>query len=227
VYSEEDLLPVSALSQLVFCERRAALMLLERLWADNVFTAEGALLHEQSHYPTVECRREWRVVRGLWLHSFQLGLYGQADVVEFRRLSHKSANGVLLPGVDGWWQPFPVEFKRGSLRREASFEVQLCAQAVCLEEMLGAPVRYGALYYGKTRRRLELELSEELRDRTRAAAEHLHELVAARKTPRAVFRKKCLSCSLLELCLPTAMSPKKSVRKYLKQATEPRDETPS
>jgi len=224
VYSEEELLPISALSQLVFCERRAALILLEKLWADNIFTAEGSLLHEQSHKPIVESRDEWRIVRGLWLRSLELGLYGQADMVEFRR-SPRSPAAAVLPGLAGWWQPFPVEYKRGRLRREVSFEVQLCAQAICLEEMLGITVPKGALYYGKARRRLELELTESLRDKTRDAASRLHELVSNGKTPRGVLRKKCRYCSLLGTCLPTAMSSKKSVRKYLKQAMEPGDET--
>jgi len=223
VYSEDELLPISALSQLVFCERRAALVLLEELWADNIFTAEGSLLHEQSHQPLVESRDEWRIVRGLWLRSLELGLYGQADVVEFRR-SECSPAATVLPGVGGWWQPFPVEYKRGRLRHEMAFEVQLCAQAICLEEMLGITVPKGALYYGKARRRLELELTQSLRDRTRDTARRLHELVSSRKTPRGVLRKKCRYCSLFSLCLPGAMSPKKSVSRYLKQAMEPDDE---
>ena len=216
MYSEDELLPISAVSQLLFCERRAALILLERLWADNVFTVEGSLLHEQSHHPVVESRDEWRVVRGLWLRSLELGLYGQADVVEFRR-SERSPAAAILPGLARWWQPFPVEYKRGRLRYEVSFEVQLCAQAICLEEMLGISIPKGALYYGKTKRRLELELTEDLRDKTRDAARRLHELVITARTPRGVLRKKCRYCSLLGICLPTAMSSKKSVRKYLQE----------
>lgn len=225
MYSEDDLLPLSAVSQLVFCERRAALMVLEKLWDDNTFTAEGSLLHEQSHQPMTECHDEWRVVRGLWMRSLRLGLYGQADVVEFHRLNQPSAAAVPLSGLSGWWQPFPVEYKRGRLRRELSFEVQLCAQAICLEEMLGVSVPQGAVYYGKTRRRLEIDLSTDLRDKTSDAARRLHELIGAGNTPHAVFHKKCRSCSLLEVCLPRAMSPKKSVKNYLKQAIETEDET--
>lgn len=216
MYSEEDLLPISALAQLVFCERRAGLILLEGLWEDNVFTAEGSLLHEQAHHSSVESRQGWRVVRGLWLRSFKLGVYGQADVVEFRQLR----------GETGDWQPLLVEYKRGRLRHETSYEVQLCAQAMCLEEMLGIVVSSAAIYYGKTRRRLELELGRELREKTIAAAHRLHQLVAAGKTPPAVFHRKCHNCSMRGVCLPTIMSPKKSVRRYLREVTGAEYETP-
>lgn len=227
MYSEDDLLPISALSQLVFCERRAGLVLLEGLWKDNTFTAEGSLLHEQTHQGSSESREGWRIVRGLWLRSFKLGVYGRADVVEFQRVQEERGTVFPLGGQMGHWQPLLVEYKRGRLRREASFEIQLCAQAMCLEEMMGIQVKSGAIYYGKTRRRLELELGEELRAKTIAVAERLHELVASGKTPPAVFRPKCRTCSMLEVCLPTAMSPKKSVRKYLRQATEMEYEAPA
>jgi len=228
VYQEGELLPISALQHLLFCERRAALIFLEGLWQDNTYTAQGSLLHEQAHQATVECRDDWRIVRGLWLRSLELGLYGRADVVEFRRTQRETTLTVPLPGLAGLWQPFPVEYKSGRLRREESFEVQLCAQAMCLEEMLGVLVPAGAVYYGKTRRRLELEFTPSLREKTRATARRLHELITTGKTPHAVFRKKCRSCSLVGICLPTAMSHKKSVRRYLKQAMERgEDEAPA
>lgn len=215
MYSEDDLLPISALGQLVFCERRAGLILLEGLWEDNVFTAEGSLLHEQTHHSSAESRESLKIVRGLWLRSFKLGLYGRADLAEFRQPQSGA----------GYWQPLLVEYKRGRLRHETSFEVQLCAQAMCLEEMLGIEVKLGTIYYGKTKRRLEIELGAELREKTINAAERLHELVTKGRTPPAVFRGKCRACSMREVCLPTAMSPKKSVRRYLRQATEIEDET--
>jgi CRISPR-associated exonuclease Cas4 len=224
MYSEDDLLPISALAQLVFCERRAGLILLEGLWEDNVSTAEGTLLHEQTHQGSVESRHGWRVTRGLWLRSFKLGVYGRADVVEFHQ-PETEEESALPQETEVGWQPLLVEYKRGRLRREASFEVQLCAQAMCLEEMLGIEVKSGMIYYGKTRRRLEIKLGAELRQHTAAAAQRLHELVDNAKTPRAVFRPKCRACSLREVCLPTAMSPKKSVRRYLRQATEIEHET--
>lgn len=220
MYCEDDLLPISALAQLVFCERRAGLVLLEGLWEDNVFTAEGSLMHEQTHQGPAESREGWRIVRGLWLRSLKLGLYGRADVIEFLQAGEDREIACPPDGERRQWQPFIVEYKRGRLRHEASFEVQLCAQAMCLEEMLGIRMETGAIYYGKTRRRLELELDEDLRERTVAAAKRLHELVADGRTPSAVYRPRCRACSMLWVCLPMAMSAKKSVRRYLKQATE-------
>jgi len=227
MYSEDDLLPISALSHLVFCERRAGLILLEGLWDDNAFTAEGSLLHEQAHKPSAESRDNCRIVKGLWLRSFELGLCGRADVVEFQQVPQERTSTISQEGATSRWQPLLVEYKRGRLRREMSFEVQLCAQAMCLEEMLGMKVTSGAVFYGKSRRRLEIALDQELREETRTAAERLHVLVASGRTPSAVFHRKCRFCSIRDLCLPTAMGPKKSVRRYLRQATEPQDETPA
>lgn len=218
MYSEDDLLPISALPQLVFCERRAGLILLERLWEDNMFTAEGSLLHEQTHQNWVERRGGWQAVRGLWLRSYRLGVYGRADVVEFVSIEKDERTTLLQKTHEASWHPMIVEYKRGHLRREASFEVQLCAQAMCLEEMLGVEVNSGSIYYGRARRRLQVDLNRELREKTIAAAERLHELVASGRTPPAIYRPKCRRCSMLGVCLPTAMSPKKSVHKYLREA---------
>lgn len=222
-YEEDELLPISGLQHLVFCERRAALIILERLWRDNLLTAEGSVLHEQTHQVETECRGTLRIVRGLWLRSTRLGLCGRSDVIELQRLagSNGPAIAVPLPGTEGLWQPFPVEYKRGQLRGEASFEVQLCAQALCLEEMLGVNVPGGAIYYGKTRRRLEIPFGRVLRDKTTAAANRLHELASARITPRAQYRAKCRSCSLVDVCLPKAMNPRRDVKRYLAGAAGP------
>lgn len=219
MYSEDDLLPVSALSHLVFCERRAALVILEGLWEDNVFTAEGTLLHEQTHRDWGESRRAWRLVKGLWICSYRLGLYGRADVIEFATVDDDGDDFPASNAAKSPWQPLLIEYKRGRLRRETSFEIQLCAQAMCLEEMLGNRLETGMIYYGKTRRRLEVRLDNDLREKTVGAALRLHQLVASRETPRAVYRRKCHYCSLIDVCLPTAMSPKKSVRRYLREAT--------
>jgi len=214
MYSEEELLPISALQHLLFCERRAALVCLEGLWEENVFTAEGSVLHEQTHQAVVESRGDIRIAHGLWLRSLRLGLSGRADVVEFCRLDDaRCGSGVCLPGLPGCWQPFPVEYKRGRTRSEASFEVQLCAQALCLEEMLRTDVPSGALYYGKTRRRLEIPFDAAIRRQTEDAASRLHRLVSAGATPQARFQPKCRSCSLNTVCLPKAMS--QSVAGYL------------
>lgn len=227
MFSEDDLLPISALQHLLFCERRAALVHIERLWEENLFTAEGAHLHEKVHGQLpVEVRSQIRFARGLFVRSLRLGLSGKLDLVEFHKLTGAhgerptSAAGVLpdgvpLAGAPGFWRPFPVEYKRGRLRREESYEVQLCAQALCLEEMLGVMVPSGAIYYGEPRRRIEIAFETALRAETEGAAKRLHMLFDTGVTPPARYEKKCKSCSLIEKCLPKALSGRKSVHGYI------------
>jgi CRISPR-associated exonuclease Cas4 len=219
MYAEEELLPISALQHLLFCERRATLILLDGLWDDNVYTVQGAELHEQVHGIEREARGETRITRGLLLRSLRLGLSGKADVVEFHRLDVPDAQkGVAIPGATGLWQPVPVEYKRGRLRSEESYEVQLCAQALCLEEMLHIKLSSGALFYGKSKRRLEIAFSEDLRQQTEAAAARLHELIGCGKTPEARRDCRCKSCSLSDLCLPAVTRPRHSAKRYLEQS---------
>ncbi len=199
-YSEDDLLPISALQHLAYCERQCALIHLEAAWAENVHTTEGRHLHERTHEGETRMEGEILVARGLRVRSLQLGLTGQADVVEF----HPDPEaGITLPRRKGRWRPFPVEYKRGRPKRGRMDEVQLCAQALCLEEMLGISVPEAALFYGRTRRRQAVLLDTSLREQTRGLARRLHELAASRRTPPAVYeKKKCEQCSLLEICLP-------------------------
>lgn len=215
MYTEDDLLPLSALADLAFCERRAALHHVEQVWEDNLFTVEGTILHQKVDVekPT-EVRGDVRIARGLRFRSLRLGLTAKVDVVEFHRVVGDEC-GVALPGAAGRWRPFPVEYKRGRLRHEKGFELQLCAQALCLEEMLNAPVPCGAIFYGKTVRRLEIEFDAKLRSETEAAAVRLHRLFDARATPPAVYQKKCESCSLMGLCLPKSATPGHSVAAYM------------
>ena len=224
MFPEDDLLPISALQHLIFCARRALLVHVEGVWQDNAYTAEGRLLHGRTHDAAarVEVRDDVRIARGLLLRSFELGLTGRADVVEFHRVETNPADledhagaGVVLGGVAGRWRPYIVEYKRGKLRREEGYEVQVCAQAICLEEMLGTQVSSAAIYYGTPRRRLEVALSADLRERTRAAAWRLHELVQAQAVPRPDYGPKCKSCSLMGSCLPQAVSKRRSARRYL------------
>jgi len=214
MYPEEELIPISALQHLVFCPRQCALIHIEQVWTENVFTAEGRGLHEKVHETEAESRPGVRIVRGLRLRSLELGLVGQADVVEF----HEDTGGAAVPGLDGRYRPFPVEYKRGKPKVDVCDEVQLCAQAMCLEEMLGTSIPRGALFYGRPRRRKEVELTETLRQQTRDTAGQLHELFRSRQTPTAAYSKKCESCSLLERCLPQITGVKKNIRHYLSQA---------
>lgn len=224
--SEDDLLPVSALADLVFCERRAAMHHVEGVWEDNIFTVEGSFMHEKADLEgTTESRGDVRVARGLRLHSLRLGLTGKADVVEFHRMENTAAASsdmqttrslaVALSGISGLWQPFPVEYKRGHLRHEEGFEVQVCAQALCLEEMLNVRVPSGALFYGKSARRLDITFDASLRAKTEAAAERLHALFRQGKTPTVRYEKKCEKCSLMSLCMPKVTGQRRNVEQYL------------
>ncbi len=227
-HTEDDLLSLSLLQHVVFCPRRAALVHLETLWEDNIFTIDGTHLHQKTGLEhSVETRGDIRTVRGLRLRSFRLGLSGIADVVEFHRVTvspnesnNETHGNVSLPGLSGRWRPFPVEYKRGRLRHETSFEVQLCAQAICLEEMLQTNIPEGAIFYGKTRRRKDIVFTDTLRTKTKNAAAQLHELIDSRKTPPARYEKKCDKCSLLNICMPKTVGKRRSVRTYLAKAFE-------
>jgi CRISPR-associated exonuclease Cas4 len=199
---------------------------MEGIWADNVFTVEGTFLHERAHSEDrLESRGDLRIARGLRLRSLRLGLSGIADVVEFHRRPEPETAagdesgalpaGVALPGARGLWQPLPVEYKRGRLRREEGYEVQLCAQALCLEEMVGGAIPVGAVFYGQPRKRLDVVFCEGLRRETETAAARLHELIRGAKTPPARYEKKCESCSLVSLCMPKTTGGRKSVDRYL------------
>jgi len=228
-YTEEELLPLSLIQHLLFCKRRAALVQIEGLWEDNLFTIEGTHLHQKvdDDLPP-ESRGDLRLTRGLMLHSFKLGLFGKADVVEFHRVIENEADSwsisggkaaaIPLVGVSGLWRPYPVDYKRGRMRHEEGFEAQLCAQALCLEEMLCVAVPEGALYYGKPRRRLAVVFDDALREKTQEAARRLHELVDSGHTPQARYEKKCESCSMLSVCMPKVTGAHRRVQGYMAKA---------
>ena len=223
-YPESDLVPVSALQHLLFCERQCALIHLERVWVENRFTAEGQVLHRNAHEGPAKTRDGVRITRGLPLRSLELGLSGQADVVEWRPpddLEDRQADRTLARrladdralGLTGWTVT-PIEYKRGRPKSNDCDRVQLCAQAICLEEMLGVDVPAGQLFYGRKRRRFDVEFDDSLRETTRRAAERVQELFQSGVTPRAFREKKCDTCSLLSVCLPDAMRPRRSAREY-------------
>ncbi|MFH1136846.1 MAG: CRISPR-associated protein Cas4 [Pseudomonadota bacterium] len=207
MFDEDDLLPISALQHLAFCERQWGLIHLEGLWEENRLTAEGRILHDHVHEAGSESRPDLRVVRGLRLRSLELGLTGVADVVEFQR-----EPGAKPGGPD---RPFPVEYKRGRPKHGRCDEIQLCAQALCLEEMLRVDIPAGALYYGRPRRRTEILFDAVLRRETEAAVERLHALSRAARTPPGRFEPKCRRCSLLDQCLPKTAGQGKSAAGYL------------
>jgi len=223
LYSEDDLLPLSAIQHMAFCPRQCALIHLECIWEENVLTAEGRLLHERTHQSQRELRGDLLIVRGLRLRSMKLGLTGQADVVEFHRVGADPTNGdmntVAIDNLSGLWRPFPVEYKRGRAKKDNCDLVQLCAQAICLEELLSVSIERGALFYGQSRHRLDVEFSKTLRAETKRLANELHMLSTKGKTPPAEYSNRCKACSLVDACMPLLVK-KRSVRSYMKSAVE-------
>lgn len=191
MFSEDELLPISALQHLLFCERQCALIHLEQQWAENRLTIEGQHLHRRAHERKTERRDGVHIVRGLAVRSLRYGLVGQTDVVEFtplddaaRARADRGGGGLKVVSV-GNWQANPVEYKRGKPKKDDSDRVQLTAQALCLEEMLDTTIAAGALFYGRTRRRSDVVFDAKMRDTTTATARRLHELIASRRTPPA------------------------------------------
>jgi CRISPR-associated exonuclease Cas4 len=199
MYDEADYIMLSALQHYMFCPRQCALIHIEQQWAENRYTAEGKLLHERADSGQSQQQGGVRVVRTLPLCSQQFGLSGQADVVEFH--------------FDG--RVYPVEYKRGKPKKDRCDEVQLCAQALCLEEMLNVQIDCGALFYGQQRRRKEIQFSAELRGLSQEVIAKTHQLIEARQTPPAEYNKKCDACSLLGLCLPKSCGSARSVSRYM------------
>ena len=207
-YSEDDLLPLSHLSQYYYCKRRAGLIMLEQQWADNIHTARGDVIHERVHELGRELRSGQAQLRSIPLCSLSLGLTGYSDCVELL----SADNGFSVPGLEGLWQICPVEYKNGKKRRELEYEVQLCAQAMCLEEMWECEVREGYLYYGKDRKRVLVQLTPDLRRLVIEGARELHDMMRSGVTPVSVKSRKCTECSLSQICLP---SMERSTQKYL------------
>ena len=219
IYSEEDFLQLSGLQHFKFCRRQWALIHIENQWAENYRTIDGALMHQNAHNSDFrESRGDRFITRGVSVFSPTLGVSGQCDVLEY----HKGNTGIPLRGKEGLWQPYPVEYKRGSPREDTGDTLQLCGQAMCLEEMLCCDIPEGALYYGEIRHRERVFFSDELRRQVRELLAQMHELYRRGYTPKVKPTKSCNACSLKELCLPKLMKTR-SVTAYLKDAME---ETP-
>ena len=212
-YTSEELLALSGIQHFIFCRRQWALIHVERLWADNALTAEGRLMHQRADDPFEhEVRNGVVTARAMPVASYRLGLYGVCDVVEFI----PSADGVCLRGREGLYLPRPVEYKRGKDKEEDCDRAQLCAQAMCLEEMLPAAIPAGCLYYGQTRRRVEVVFDAELRGLVERVAAEMHDYLARGYTPRVKTSKACRSCSLADLCLPSLQT-RLSASRYIQQ----------
>jgi len=237
-FAEEDLLAIRHLNDLLFCERRAALHVNEQLWQHNQFTVEGIHAHQRVDRPRKSKESDAVTATSVWLVSRRLGLIGKADTIEFHRPESQVAlladatptpaapcepavgsaglRSLASEAICGL-VPFPVEFKRGRRKRWYRDDVQLCAQALCLEEMLGVVVPRGAIFHVKSRQRREVVFDAELRRTTEAAVQRLRQLVTQGTTPLAKYSKKCDACSLKEICLPKALRPRATPSRYLAQ----------
>jgi CRISPR-associated exonuclease Cas4 len=204
-YEIDDLIFLSALNHYLYCPRRCALIHIEQLWDENLFTAEGRIMHDKVDTANCESRGNVRIEYGVPMRSLRLGLIGKADVVEFHKID------------DGMWMPFPVEYKRGKPKMDDCDKVQLCAQAICLEEMIGVEIKSGALFYGRTRRREDVVFDERLRRETEDTAKKVHALIESGTTPKPEYSKKCKKCSLYDLCMPKVS---RKVSNYLMKAIE-------
>lgn len=213
--NEEDLHPISALQHMAFCPRQAGLIHLEQVWAENKRTAEGKTLHERVDEGYREYRRGLRQFSGVRVQSLALGVYGRLDVLELEQSQETKANARFL-GLDGTWAFRPVEFKRGEPKDGDWDEVQLCAQAMCIEEMTESVIEAGSIFYGEIRRRIEVRIDEVLKARTRLLVAEFDVMIRSRILPPAIWKKGCCACSLVEICQPKSGTDGR-VRDYLKE----------
>lgn len=202
MYAESDFVALSALQHYVFCPRQCALIHIEQVWSENQYTAEGREMHERADSGVNSYREGVKITRSVPLRNCTLGISGIADVVEWHRRN------------DGY-QPFPVEYKRGKPKKHDADKVQLCAQAMCLEEMRSCSIPAGSLFYGQTMHRFDVIFDTALRKKTIAAAEDVHELFRNTITPLPQAGPKCKQCSLLELCLPKVVTHTRSAQNYV------------
>lgn len=213
----DDLLALSGIQHFLFCRRQWALIHIEKQWADNYLTIEGNLIHEKVDDPFfTESRSGVIITRSVPIRSNTLGLIGVCDMVEFE----PSPEGIPLPGREGLFQPIPIEYKRGKPKEGNFDEAQLCAQAICLEEMLSTTIETGYLYYAQIRRRTAVTFSTELRQSVINAASEMQQYYKRNYTPRVKPKKECKSCSMLEICLPNVQNAPKSVEDYIKTHIE-------
>jgi len=219
---EKDSLPVSALQHFVFCPRQCALIHIEQEWSENVLTARGRLEHDRADSGYKEFRKGKQQISGLYIQSEKLKIHGRIDVLELEEINPDGDLNLPSFHVKGTWRVYPVEFKHGQPKQNDCDRVQLCAQVLCLEEMLSIEIQQASLFYRRIRRREDVVIDQELRDRTRNAINDLHALFKNRTTPAPVNDKRCRACSLKNICMPKRMSVKSvKYRQSLFQPQEP------
>lgn len=219
MYEEEEYLQLSGIQHFAFCKRQWALAYIELQWMENVRTVEGKLLHEKAHDVTSREKRGERIIsRAMPVRSRQMGVSGECDVVEFYRCEE----GIPLQGYAGKYCVVPVEYKRGRPKRDQADILQLAAQAMCLEEMLCCEIPYGFLFYGETRRREKVELTEEVRDTVMSMFSEMHGYFSRKYTPKVKWSKSCNACSLRDICLPI-LGKGKSASRYVEEHIDGED----
>lgn len=199
MYDDDDFLALSGIQHFSFCQKQWALIHIERVWADNLLTVQGEIMHNRAHDEGLRERRgDVLIVRGLTVRSTQLGVWGKCDVVEF----HKDASGHPLYGEDGLWRALPVEYKHGKSKVNDADRLQLCAQAMCIEEMLASRIPYGCLFYGASRSRERVDFGDQLRSNVQSMFARMHVLYKQHYVPKVKQSPACRSCSLVETCMP-------------------------
>lgn len=211
----QDLM-LSGIKHYQFCRRRWALVHIEQQWQENALTVEGHQLHERVHNKDLtEMRGSVLLSRAMPVRSEVLKITGECDMVEL----YIDANGVPIHGREGRWRLYPVEYKRGKPDSRGADEMQLCAQAICLEEMFVTEIPEGALYYAALHQRRTVAFSDKLRKKVRTAVADMHNMMERGYTPRAKWTKACKSCSLVEICQP-ALSKGVSASEYVRRTLE-------
>ena len=215
-YKEDEYLMISGIQHFKFCRRQWALIHIEQQWEENVHTVVGELMHKKAHDPYLtEKRKGVLITRALPVSSRMLGISGECDVVEF----HEKDEGVKLHGHRGLYEIYPIEYKKGKPKESEEDILQLTAQAMCLEEMFSSDIQEGELFYGETRRREPVKITEELRIQVKDIVKEMHQYYERRYTPQVKYSKRCNSCSLKNICMPK-LGKTSSVKSYVAQALE-------
>lgn len=217
MFTDEELLMLSGIQHIAFCPRQYALIYIEDQWQENILTIQGSHLHERVDDPFESDKRNDIIsLRGVYVVSYTLGLYGKADLIELTRANY-STGALILSNLEGCWNVKPVEFKRGKPKPDICDEVQLCAQAICLEEMYNLNINEGDIFYGEPHRRKTIRLDENLRKLTINYANQMHQLFNSKVTPKPKYLPKCRNCSLIDICLPQKMSMGQKVSDYFEK----------
>lgn len=215
LYNEDELLMLSGIQHIAFCERQFALAYIECQWSENIYTIQGHYLHERVDDPFESEHKDNTIyLRSVYVLSYELGLYGKADLIELSRKTDSDGN-IKLKGQPDYWSIKPVEYKKGKPKPDPCDDIQLCAQAMCLEEMYQVFIPSAEIFYGEPRRRIFVELNDSLRMLTKQYAKKMHELFESQHNPKPVYKNHCHSCSLYDFCNPKGLSKTQTVEQYL------------